>query len=514
MIRFRRARAAIAAASALALISTIGAAAHMASGAGKPTLTIGLSVGPASLDPSKDGNGQSSIAHILSNATITRLNADGSIVGDLASSFHYVGSGNKVFEFTIRPDARFSDGSRVTASAVASWLQYFSKSNSVFVSNMGKIASIATPGPRTVRLTLQTPNPIVPLVLSQVFNWGYVSSPRSLANPAAMASNTFGAGPYALVPSESVTGDHYTYVPNKFYFAKSKVHFSKVIVKVISTPASMLAAATAGQVDVGIGDASTADAAAKSSALKVIHTPIGYDAVFLLDRGGVVAKPLGDVRVRQALNYAVDRAAITKALVGKYGHPTSQAPSADSFRTRLDNYYKYDPAKAKALLAQAGYANGFKLDILTFPAGNLGDPFVQAVAKYLQAVGVNVNVTSPTSVGEYIGDLFSGKFPAATLPQFALPMWLTYQQNVKPKAILNPFGASDPVANELFVKAQRLTTRQGLPYWQKMSERLTTNAWSLPVFDYDYIFYVSKHVAGVKVTTEGYGSDPTVWTKQ
>ncbi|MDW8809985.1 ABC transporter substrate-binding protein, partial [Streptomyces scabiei] len=107
----------------------------------------------------------------------------------------------------------------------------------------------------------------------------------------------------------------------------------------------------------------------------------GWAGLLLLDREGTVVKGLGDVRVRQALNFAVDRAAITKAVYGDYGAPVSQPqmPGYDGYSPEAAKTYPHDPDKAKKLLKAAGYGSG-----LTIPV-NYG-AFDPSTAKMVQAV--------------------------------------------------------------------------------------------------------------------------------
>src|SRR6266511_3328682 len=354
----------------------------------KPTLTIGLPFAPVSLDPSKDGAGFL-IVRALTNTAITHIKPDGSIGPGLATAWRYLGTGgrkkgpdagrgpNKDFEFTLRRNARFSDGTGVTAKAVKLWLEYFAKGNGAFASLMGPIQSIDTVGKWKVRLHLSSPNPVLPRVLSELYNWGAVSSAKAVAEPSVLGTQTVGAGPYMLDPSETVTNDHYTLVPNPYYYDKSAIRFSKVVAKVIPTASSMLQAVQTGQIDVGQGASATADAA-EASGLKVVHAPNGYAGFILADRKGAASKPLADVRVRQALNYAVDRKAVTSAVVGKWGTPLAEMSSADGFVKKYANHYPYNPAKTKSLLAAAGYPNGFTLEHL-----GLTSSYTQAIAKYL-----------------------------------------------------------------------------------------------------------------------------------
>src|SRR5262249_26430229 len=139
--------------------------------------------------------------------------------------------------------------------------------------------------------------------------------------------------------------------------------------------------------------------AAKAAGLNVITAPSGFVQILILDRGpktpdGKSPNPLASVKVRQALNYAIDRAKITKAIYGQYGVPTSEMGTSDGFVPSLQNYYPYDPAKAKKLLADAGYPNGFSFTLTSESQfGTLADPVVQAIAQQYKAIGVDMKVT-------------------------------------------------------------------------------------------------------------------------
>lgn len=477
----------------------------------KPVLTIGLSIGPVNLDPAKDVIGQAILMHELAFASITHLNPDGTITGDLATRFRYVGKqANKQFEFTLRKNARFSNGERVTAEAVKTWLQYWLSARGPFTSFVGPVSSVDVTGPLTVRITFASPNPVVPLLLSQAFTWGLVEAPNAVATPPVLGTHTFGAGPYTLLLSDTVINDHYTYLPNKFYWDKSAIKWSKVVVRVIRDPSSMLNALRTGQVDVAIGNATTASAAA-SAGVRVLNTANGAATLFLLDRAGTLTKPLGDVRVRRALNYAIDRATIARAFTGGRGAPTSQVLTTDGWDPRFQNYYSYDPAKAKALLADAGYRGGFTLKTLSLAGPFPFDQLTQAIASDLAKVDVKLDITTATTGGQFNQSLTAGKFSAAQFLGIGyVPMWLFYTVNVKPRAILNPYGASDARLNADWLKAQRLSASAGAPYWKRLSQRMVTEAWNVPIVTTPGIFFVAKRVGGV-VAAQGGLNDPARW---
>ena len=141
----------------------------------KPVITIGLETSVSNLNPALTiGAAQ---IYDLAYASITHLNPDGTVSPGLATSWHYIGAGNLDFEFTLRKDAKFSDGTPVTSAAVKTYLQYWSQAKGPFASDIA-IKSIATTGNWTVDLHLKTPNPILPYLLTEVFGIGFVSSPQ------------------------------------------------------------------------------------------------------------------------------------------------------------------------------------------------------------------------------------------------------------------------------------------------------------------------------------------------
>jgi ABC-type transport system substrate-binding protein len=106
-------------------------------------------------------------------------------------------------------------------------------------------------------------------------------------------------------------------------------------------------------------------------------------------------KPYNDVRVRQAFAYAIDRDAISKAAFFGHGTPIEGPPTAtDSpfYNKELAKTYKYDPARAKALLAAAGYPNGFDFEFLVFQGLGIYTSTAQIVQANLKDVGINAKI--------------------------------------------------------------------------------------------------------------------------
>jgi peptide/nickel transport system substrate-binding protein len=468
----------------------------------KPVLTIGANATPVSLDPAKDYTTFWQWRS-LSNASIVHVNPNGTFAPGLATSWKFYDGGrgpNKDFQFTLRHNARFSDGTPVNAAAVVTWLKYFQGQTGLFQPQMGPIRSINAVGNWTVQIHLNTPNTLVPFLLSEVGNWGAVESPKGVADPNSLGTQTFGAGPYMIDPSQTVANSQYTYVPNPYYYDKTAIHYSKIVVKVITDPSTMLQAIRTGQVQVAAGDVTTAAAASSESSLKVLTVSYGAGGLAFSDRNGAVSKPIADARVRQALNYAVDRKTICSALYGKFGVPaTSGMPATDATLPKGYKYpYTYDVAKAKSLLKAAGYANGFSVKMLAYaPLGVDGTEMPQAIAKYFSAIGVDLQVTTATTAGQYVAARSTKQYPIESNTLGLRPLMQDYTSVYFPKGTLNPFGDDDKTLDALYVKA--LHANDPTPVMDSMVQRITSQAYTLNVCTKPRIYYVANTVGGASM---------------
>jgi peptide/nickel transport system substrate-binding protein len=483
----------------------------------KPILTIGISHGPMSLDPARGAPGVAALLSLLSSAAITDQQPDGPVIGALATTYHYVGNGNEHFVFTLRHDARFSDGSVVDAHAVRMWLRYFLAAHGPEVSALGDVSSIDTIGKWTVQLNLGVPNPDLPRVLSQAFDCGLVASPRALAAPGTLDRRTDGAGPYVLVPGATIPNKRYTYVPNRYYYNRSAIRFRKIIVTVIPDAGAMLRAVDSGAVEVASGNLVTASQATFAN-LRVLHYPTQWNGLVFADPAGVPASPVADMRVRQALNYAVDRQSIAELAVGhdvgKYGAPgsipaatqlwggpTSEIPTLDAFDEKYRGYYAYDPAKARHLLAAAGYGQGFRLYLKPLTGMPNASLVLRTITANFASIGVSVTTTPA-----------SGLATAVQVQEPAEPMSTLFSGETVDAGTPTLLGeSSDALLARLWQRAQRMFPPAASASWRKMSARLTTQARAVPLYELDSLYYVSSRIGGVAASALTAVPDPTTW---
>jgi peptide/nickel transport system substrate-binding protein len=408
-----------------------------------------MQAGPGTLDPGLIN--QASQWYIdLAYSPLIQAASDGTLRASLATKWGYVGSGNTEFQLTLRKGVEFSDGSKLTADGVKQHLEYVKRAGGQSAAALATMTTVTATG-NIVDIKFSSANPDLEHYFSQAgVGVADVISTKGLQDTKALGTETHGAGPYMLDTSATVANDHYVYVPNPHYWDKANVHWKKVTIKVIANNNSVLNALKSGQADFAPGDYTTA-AAATSAGLQVHFVPNVFSGLNLLDREGKLVPALGDVRVRQAINYAIDRDAIVKAIYGKYGTATTQTTHEAGFQKALDSYYAYDPAKAKKLLTEAGYPDGFTFTVASTPFFN-GDTMVQAVAAQLAKVGIIITSDSIADANDWVQKMASGTYPAAWIGFGSLSLFVEGQALYGSGALFNAFKSTDPQLTSDYTK--------------------------------------------------------------
>ena len=337
------------------------------------TLTFGTYGAPPSLNPGIGDPAYSSFYHWAYDSLLI-LQPDGVFAPNLAMDFGYTDDKNMRYELTLREGVKFSDGTDLDAEAVKAHLDYVRSQPSALAQLLTRVANIEATGPLSLVIELSESDPGLNFAFAQGFGVGNVISPAALSSPETLDLGTAGAGPYMLVPDESIPFDTYIFVPNPHYWNPGRVHWDEVVVRVIPNSSSMIEAMRAGQVHAAHGDATTM-AAAADAGLTVISAPQLMVGINLMDRGGTLSAPLADVRVRQALNHGVDREAIAAALLGDGELALSQyaLEGHKGYDPALDAVNAYDPDLARQLLEEAGYGDGVTIPVLDVQACSVMD---------------------------------------------------------------------------------------------------------------------------------------------
>jgi len=436
--------------------------------------------------------------------TLVQASPTGVIGPDLATAWSYNAS-KTVLTLTLRTGVKFTDGTAFNASTAAQNLEAFQKGTSANASDLVNMASVKAASPTQLVITLKEPDPAFLTYLSQ--NAGLQESPKAFSSPTAKTVPV-GSGPYVMDTAATVPGSSYTFTANPKYWNKAQQHYAKIVMTVYSTATAGLDAIQGGQVNAANLLGNTALTQVQNAGFTVYPLQLNWLGLLLLDRDGSMSKPLGNVKVRQAINDAFDRTALLKALGAGFGTVTTQifAPTSPAFDKALDSYYTFDPAKAKQLLAQAGYPNGFTLNMPEAPA--LGAATYALIAQELANIGIKVNNTSYQGNG-IITAVLAPKYPAAFfILQEDPTVWQETQFVIAQTATWNPFHTTNPTVAGYIKTIQTGSTAQADAASQALNQYLVQNAWFAPFFRPQSSFVADKNTA---VTVQVGNALPYLW---
>lgn len=481
-----------------ALAMTLGGCASGSSDATDSTLTVGFNTPPASLDTLRNANGQGRWYSDPAYMSVLQINDDGDVIAGLAEEWGYVGDDNKTFRFTLREDLVFADGTPVDAQAVVNSFDYFLEHGSGPTRAYFLGMSAEAIGDLEVELTTEAPNPIIDTMLTQDY---YAFSPISaagLADDNARAAGTYGVGPYVLDQDATVPDSSYVYVPNENYFDPEAAHYDKIEIKVIPDAAQMVQALNTGQIDFMQVDANVADTVDDS--MNVESRLAAWSALHIHDREGISQPALGDQRVRQAMAYALDRDALAAVALGEYAEPGSQlALEGDPLLgndPELNGFYEQDLDKARELLADAGYPDGFSFGHIYQSAVPTDTNVTQAIAGQLAEIGITMELKAEPDFGAWIDDFVSGQYGSTIFGGVALPMYLQSQFFWTPQAIMNPNQVDDPEVVAAFNAIAEASPEDAAAAAQAMNRLVLEQAYTIPVYYQHTIYAYADHMDG------------------
>lgn len=366
---------------ALAL-ALVGALAGVSAAA---TFRVAVGVDPDTLDPVQMTT--TTVANMVDYVveTLTAIDPDGRIQPGLAESWTVSPDGLQ-YTLKLRRGVTFHDGTPLDASAVK-WNLDRVKDTSLRVPIRAPypLKDVEAVDATTVRVTLVRPS--APFVSALSWTTSGIVSPAAAdkqGNEYKNVVHPVGTGPYVF--KERKKGESITVTLNDKYWGK-KPHYDTVVFRVIPEAATRESLILAGQVDlIVLPPVADLPALGRNPAVKVLLAPSDRTIFIAMN---TTKPPLNDPRVRQALNYAVDKKAIIENLL--FGAAdVMDAPMAPSlFGYCKVGAYEYNPARAKQLLAEAGVAPGTKIPFI-HPTGRYVQDreASQAIAGYLREVGI------------------------------------------------------------------------------------------------------------------------------
>lgn len=352
---------------------------------GKTSLVLAMTLEPPGLDPTiAPAAAIGEVAHYNIFEGLTKIAENAEVQPLLADSWT-VSPDMKVFTFKLKSGVKFSDGTTFDSADVKYSFETYGgeKSTNKRKAVFTNIEAIATPDPTTVTITLKKTDPTFLFSLGE--NTAVITAPESAPTNA---TKPVGTGPYKL--ENWVKGDSVTLVANPAYRNPGAVKIKTVKIRFISDQGALVAAMRAGDIDavpIGITGENVREFE-KDKRFKVTAGSTEGETMVIINNK---RKPFDDVRVRRALTMAIDRDAVIEAAAAGYGKRIgSHFPPHDPAYVDLTKQYPYDPAKAKALLKEAGVNN---LEVtLRLPPPPYARPIGEVVQAMLSQVGINAKI--------------------------------------------------------------------------------------------------------------------------
>jgi len=320
---------------------------------------------------------------------LTKLDADMQVVPDLAQSWEISDDGT-VYTFHLREGAQFHNGRPLVADDVVFTFNRLTEQETIFASKMDSVESIETVDDHTVQFTLKAP--WAPF-LEDVALIAVVGEDTE----GQLQTEPIGSGPFRFV--EWLPNDQIVLEKNPDYDIPGVPKMDGIVIKILPDKTVALTNLEAGSVD-AVYDVPAAQADRfKGRDDVVIQTPKASNSLFLLEMAIAKYEPLQDVRVRRALAMCLDKETISQNVYFGHGEPQWSSLPKSSWAYIEPSELPYDPDGAKALLAEAGYADGFDLSVKIITGVGVMENVTTIWQDCLGKIGVNLEIEveeSPT----------------------------------------------------------------------------------------------------------------------
>ena len=370
-------------------------------------LIFALSSDPPNLDPHiSTGTAARTVKLQLYNGLL-RYVEDGTFVPDLAEAWQITEDGLE-YTFPLKQNVQFHDGSPLTARDVEATVRRI-RDESVGATRrveLANISEVTIVDDHTVRFTLQ--NPHAALLAYLALPECAILSSDFLARGGDPNTEVIGTGPFTFVSREP--GVRIEVARNENYHHEGLPYLDRIIFIPYPDENTRMSAVRG-------GDAQMADYVPWKDMSSVEQDPdlkleTAQNSAFMCVIYNVRQRPFDDPRVRVALSYAYDRKAIIDAAFFGRAIPMTGGvipPQSWAYNQDLEGTYTYDPDRAKRLLAEAGYPNGFSVTLLATSQYGMHQSTAEVVQNNLQAIGIDCKlelydwqtVVQKHSKGEY-----------------------------------------------------------------------------------------------------------------
>ena len=436
----------------------------------------------------------------------------------LAESWKLAEDG-KSLTLNLRKGAVFHDGKPITSADVAFSVMAI-KANHPFQTMLGPVERVDTPDANTAIIRMSTPHPAIVLAMSPalcpILPKHIYGDGQDLKTHPRNSTNVVGSGPFKLVEFQS--GQRVVMERFDKYFLSGKPYLDKVVIDITPDASTLILGLERGSVQMLPFLTVPSELKRLADNKQIALTPKGYEGIGALNwlAFNLERKPVSDLKVRQAIAYAIDKNFVTKALMGGFAKPADGpiAPGGPYSSTDV-NRYPLDLKKAAALLDEAGYPAGkggerFKLTIDYLPGS---DSQQKIVAEYLRTqlkkIGITVEVRTSADFPAWAKRIAAHDFDMTMDSVFnwgdpVIGVHRTYlSTNIKPIVWTNTQDYRNPQVDELLNTAGGILDPTKRKAYYATFQKIVTD--DLPIH---FITVMSLHTAASKKV----GNVPTtIW---
>ncbi|MBT8475453.1 MAG: ABC transporter substrate-binding protein [Rhodobacteraceae bacterium] len=369
--------------------------------------------GALTLDPHAQNEGPTStLGHQIMEPLVIRDMA-GALVPALATSWEPKADDPNVWVFTLREGVTFHDGAAFDSSDVVFSLNRAMTPDSDYKELLASVEEVRATGPYEIEIVTKGPNPIMPSNLTNMFiidqGWAEANDAVKVQDyeggeDTFAAKNANGTGPYKLISHEQDVRTILEINPDYWGNGEFPLEVTRIEYTPIQNAATRVAALLSGEVDfiqeLPVQDLSRVDATdgldvRTAPQNRVIFFGMNLGADDLANDNVEGANPLADKRVREAINIAINRDAIRQVVMRGQSQPAGviMPPFVNGWTEALDAVPQTDVAAAKALMTEAGYGDGFSIQLDCPNDRYINDEAIcQAAVGMLAQIGINVNL--------------------------------------------------------------------------------------------------------------------------
>jgi ABC-type transport system substrate-binding protein len=427
--------------------------------------------------------------------TVVRCMPGGDIVPAAAESWE-ISDDKRSFTAHLREGMTYSDGSPVDAASVQASFEVVKETAS---DRYGDI-TFDVPDESTITISWPEPQPLMELRMCAP----YIASIEYLASEDRKTTPV-GSGPYTYDASASTAGSVYKLEKNPDHWNADAYPYQTLELRVLADEAASVNALKTGQIDGTVVTPATYQEV-KGSGMEVISVEAGMLMIHLTDRLGQVIPALGDVRVRRAMNMVIDKQQVVDQLWDGLATPIWQPfeSGSEAYLPDLEEPYPFDVEAAKALMAEAGYEDGFTITVPTME----GQAWTVLLPYLTQQLGeLNITVEQDALSGpDAIATLLSGDYP--------VPVWTVGSTSsveditihILDTGFWNVLHQPDATVNQLWQQIVNGDEQQSIEAQQEINRYVVEQAWFVPILSpQNHYAYNSDAVTIDEVTQASLG---------